>query len=109
MSEANRYQELKKKREAAEKARDKAIAVLTDTYEDYHAELVARNAALPSGLYVEVDSTSYTFYRKSAGDWGYYNGEQFEVPYFLYDSQEGDGEYEFDFDLEVVPVAEVKW
>lgn len=101
------YEELKKKRQAAEKARDKAIKVLLDTYDDYHTELAARNAALPNGLYVEVDETNYTFYRKSEGEWEYYDGDRFDYPYHLADTSDPSDEWEFD--LEVVPVSEVKW
>jgi hypothetical protein len=97
------YEELKKKREAAEKARDKAYAALSDTHEEWAQVLIERNAALPDGFYAEPDIAplggDFPVYLKVQGTWFWHNGTAFEEPEWI----DEDG-----FDIDVIPLSEVR-
>lgn len=103
------YTALKKKRETAEKARDKAQSIIDDTAEEWLATVKARNKALPDGWYVEEVSqarNSFVLYRKVDGEWLIldYNSE-FSIP----DWTEYDENDQPIFDIQVIPLSEVKW
>lgn len=102
------YEELKKKRDAAEKARDKAQAVLSDTYEEYKELLLAHNAGLPNGWYVDAESQSedeFLLYAKRGDQWWVLDSPAFVTP----DWAEYDSNDHLIFDVEVIPLSEVKW
>lgn len=97
------YDELKKKRAAADKAWSKAYSVLEETYEEWIQVLIERNAALPDGFYAESDGTpladDFPVYLKLQGTWFWHNGTGFVEPEWI----DEDG-----FDIDVIPLSEVK-
>lgn len=100
------YEELKKKRDAAEKARDKAQAVLNDTYADFKNLIIEHNKSLPDGWYAESsDLDSFVLYLKRDGHWTQLDYGAFVIP----DWSEYDENDEPIFDIEVIPLSEVTW
>lgn len=100
------YEELKKKRAAAEKARDKAFATLHDTTEEFNALVVEHNKGLPDGWYVESsDLDNFILYLKRGDSWTQLDYNTFATP----DWAEYDENDEFVFDIDVIPLSEVTW
>lgn len=99
------YEELKKKRGAAEKAQSRAFKTLSDTADEFKALVTERNAKAVDGFYVEADrkwwSSDFPIYIKTGNTWLWNgNGSAFTEPDWIDD----DG-----FDIEVIPISEVKF
>lgn len=96
------YEELKKKRDAAQKAAERAFATINATDEEFSRLKIAHNEALPDGWYAESSNIfdDFPIYLKQNGTWFWHSDQGVMVePEWL----GNDG-----FDIEVFPLSDVK-